>query len=82
MGYMFSDGTGRHQTAIQNLIIGVIDEERLHPLIISTSIILKGKTSEQQVDDVLSNIVGYGKRFHKWVEVLEHSHSSYQNDIP
>ena len=64
------------------MFIGVIDEERLCPLILSTSIILEGETSDKQVYDVLSTIAGCGKRFKLWAEVLEHSHPSYQHDIP
>ena len=48
----------RCQTDLHNLLIGVIDEERLCPLIISTYIILKGETSCHQVGIVLSTIVG------------------------
>ena len=43
---LFSDGTGRSHNALQNLVIGVIHEESMSPLVISTSIILKGETSE------------------------------------
>ena len=60
-GQLFSDGTARRQTALQNLVVGGIDEESLHPLILSTSIILKEYISEQQVDSVLSIIAGCGK---------------------
>ena len=38
---LFSDGTDRRQTALHNLVIGVINEEPLSPLILSTSTILK-----------------------------------------
>ena len=54
----------------------------MRPLIISTSIILEGETSEQQVDAVLSTISVCGKRLQQWVEVLKHSHPSYQYYIP
>ena len=55
---LLSDSTNRHQTALHILVIGVIDEERLRPIIHSTSIILKGETYDNQVGDVLSTIVG------------------------
>ena len=42
----FSKGMGRRHNALQNLVIGVIYDECLRPLIISTYIILKGETSE------------------------------------
>ena len=75
IGYMeqwdklFSDGMGRRQTDLQNLVIGIIDEERLQPFILSTSIILERETSDQQVYDVLSTIAGCGKRFQRWAEM-------------
>ena len=79
---LFSDITGRCQNTLQNLVIVVIDEEHLSPLILSTSVILNGETSEQHVDDVLSTIAGCGKMLKQWVEVLQHSHPSYQHNIP
>ena len=57
---LFSDGMVSPQTALQNLAIGIIYEELLCPLILSTSIILKEETYEQQVDSVLSTIAGCG----------------------
>ena len=80
--HFFSDIMVRHQTALQNLFIGIINEERLRPLILSTSIILKGETSEKHVEAVLPTIAGCGKRLQQWVEVLEHSYPSYQYNIP
>ena len=44
---LLSDGTGRRQTYLHNLFIGVINEECLRPLILPTSIVLKGDTSDQ-----------------------------------
>ena len=61
------DGTGRCQTALQNLVICVIDEERLRLIILSTYIILKGETSEQQVYTTLSTISGCGERLQRWM---------------
>ena len=78
---IFCDGTGRHQTAIQNLVINVIDEKHLRPLILSTFTILEGNTSEYQVDSVMSTILGCRKLLQRWAEVLEHLNPSYQTDI-
>ena len=39
---IFSDNMGRRQTDLHHLVIGFINEEHLHPLIVSTSIILIG----------------------------------------
>ena len=69
---LFSDGTGRLQTALQNFFIGVINEDCLCPLISPNSIILEGETSEHQVDAVLSTIAVCGKQLQRWAEVLEH----------
>ena len=54
----------------------------MSPLILLTSIILKGEISEHQVDDVLSTIVGYMNRLKQWEELLEHPHTPYQHDVP
>ena len=50
---LLSDVTGRRQTALQNLSIVVIDEERMHPLILSTSTNLERGTSDNQVYAVM-----------------------------
>ena len=64
---LLSDSKGRHQTALNNLVIGVINEERLRPIILSTSIILKGENSGNQFDAVLSTIAGCGKQLQQRV---------------
>ena len=56
---LFSDGTCRRQNALHNFFISIIDEERIRPLILPTLIILKGKTSEHQVEPVLSTVVSF-----------------------
>ena len=56
---LFYDGLGRCQNDLHKCFIGVIDEEHLRPLILSTSIILKAETPDHQVDAVLSNILGH-----------------------
>ena len=76
---LLSDGIGRCHNALNNLVIGVIDDKCLSPLILSTSIIMKGETSEHQVGPVVSTISFFLQRR---TEVLEHSHPSYQNNIP
>ena len=76
-----SYGTGRRHTDIHNLVIGFINEEHLFPLILSTSIIMEVETSDKQINAVLSTIVGCRKRLQRWVEVMDHSHPSYQKNI-
>ena len=78
---LFSEGTGRCQTAPKNFFIGFINEGRLHILILSTSVILKGETSEHHFYSLLSIIEGCRKRLQLWEDVLEHSHLSYQHNI-
>ena len=72
---------GRHQIYLQNLVISVINEKRLHPFIISTSVILEVETSDKQVDGVMSTIAGCRKRLQQWAETLENAHPSYQHNI-
>ena len=79
---LISDGTGRHHTALQNLVIGISNGERLRPLILLTYIILKGETYKKQFESVLSTITGCGKQMDRWLGVLEHLQPPYQNDIP
>ena len=67
---LLSDGMVRSHTALQNLVIIVIDEERLHPLILSTYTIPKGETYDQKIDAVLSSIVGCRKWLQRWAEVF------------
>ena len=57
---------GRRHTYLHNFITGIINEERLHPLILSTTVILEVDTSGNQVGDVLSNISGCRKRLKWW----------------
>ena len=77
-----SDVMGRRHIAFQNLAIGVINKECLHTLILSNYIILEGKINEQQVEAVLSTIADFRKWLQRCAEVLEHSNSSYQTNIP
>ena len=44
---LFTDGTSRRQTAIQNLIIGIEEDSVLKNIVLSSSIILVGESSEQ-----------------------------------
>jgi hypothetical protein len=50
---LFTDGTGRRQVAMQNLVLSVIEDDVLYPLILSSSIILEDETSEKQCNAVL-----------------------------
>ena len=59
---LFSDRPVRRQIDLQDLVIGVIDEELLRPLILSTYIIPKGVTFEQQVKAMLPIIAVCGKQ--------------------
>jgi hypothetical protein len=43
---LFSDGTSRHQTSIQHIIIGMLTDGGYKAVMLSTSILLENETSE------------------------------------
>jgi hypothetical protein len=53
---LFTDGTSRRQTEFQNLVIGVMEEEKLDPVIISSCIWLEDGTAESQVDSIVEMV--------------------------
>ena len=53
---LFTDGTTRRQTEFQNLIIGLMEEEKLNPVIVSSCMWLEDGTSENQVQSVLDMV--------------------------
>ena len=79
---LFADGTSRCQTAIQNLIVAIKEDNVLKNIVLSSSIVLVGESSEQQYD-AISAMIGRGaKRLERWKEVLSKNYPSYQHDIP
>lgn len=54
---MFSDDTSQRQTALLDLIVGVIDEDKnIHPLILSACIFPENETAEKQVGAINNKV--------------------------
>ena len=53
---MFTDGTTRRQTAFQDLIIALMEDDVLDPVIVSSCIILENETSEGQLNAILTQV--------------------------
>ena len=53
---VFTDGTSRRQISLQNLVIGLLDDNVLKPLILSSSIIPEDETSENQVNAIMLKV--------------------------
>ena len=74
---LFTDGTSRRQSAIQNLIIGIKEDNILQNIALSSSIILKGETSEEQFNAISAMIDRGGDRLKRWAEVCEWEYPLY-----
>ena len=79
---LFTDGTSRRQSAIQNLIIGIKEDSKLRNIALSSSLILKGESSEEQFKAVTATIVRGGERLKHWAGVCKMKYPSYEHDIP
>ena len=79
---LFTDGTSRRQSALQNLIIGIKEDGQLRNIALSSSIILAGETSEEQVDAISEMISKGGERLKRWAKVIAERYPGYQHDIP
>ena len=79
---LFSDGTSRRQSAIQNLIIGIKEDSKLRNIALSSSLILKGESSEEQFEAIAAMIARGGERLKRWADVCETKYPSYEHDIP
>ena len=79
---LFTDGTSRRQVALQNLIVGIMEDKELMPLILSSSMILEDETSEKQVAAVAAMIRCGGRRLQRWAEVIKQQFPDYVHDIP
>ncbi len=51
---LFSDGTSRRQTSIQNVIIGILTDGGYKTVTLSTSILAENETSEYLVSSILT----------------------------
>mmetsp|Transcript_13403 Transcript_13403/g.29103 ORF Transcript_13403/g.29103 Transcript_13403/m.29103 type:complete len:910 (+) Transcript_13403:516-3245(+) len=79
---LFTDGTGRRQVALQNLVLSIIEDDEIQPLVLSTSIILEDETSERQVEAIVEMISTAGQRLERWTEVMEEMYPDYIHNIP
>ena len=79
---LFTDGTSRRQSAIQNLIIGIKEDNMLQNIVLSSSIILKGETSEEQFNAISTMIDRGGNRLKRWIEVCKKEYPFYKHSIP
>ena len=79
---LFTDGTSRRQIALQNLVIGVVEDDVLRPLVLSSAIILKGESSEEQSDAIVSMVQRGAKILERWAETIHAIYPSYKHDIP
>ena len=79
---LFTDGTSRRQSAIQNLIIGIKEDGQLRNIALSSSIVLPGESSEEQFDAILEMLSKGGDRLNRWAQVCEERYPGYAHDIP
>ena len=77
-----SDGTSRRQIPLQNLVISVSEDDIIRPLIVSSTIILKGESSEEQAQAIVDMIKRGAKRLERWANKVELIYSDYKHDIP
>ena len=64
---LFTDGISRRHTFIQSLIIGIKEDSVLKIIVISSSIVLVGESSEQQYE-AISDMIG------REIKLLERSY--------
>jgi len=57
---LFTDGTSRRQIAFQNLVIALMENGKLDPVIVSSCMVLKDETSENQVEAILDMVSVFG----------------------
>jgi hypothetical protein len=63
---IFSDGTSRRQTAIQNLIVRFLTESGFKTITLSTSIIAEEETSESLAASIMQTFKESGSLLEKW----------------
>ena len=51
---------------MQDLVISLIEDDKVLPLILSSSIVLEDETSERQVEAVQAMILTAGRRLQRW----------------
>lgn len=79
---MFTDGTSRRQTALQNLISSIFEDDVCRPLVLSLAILLEGEYSKQKCEAVIDMIKRRGIYLNQWDAVIQEVQSNYQHAIP
>jgi len=63
--------------ALHNLIVSVIENKEIKPLVLSSTIIIEGETSEQQQEAILNMINKDGEKLKRWTEVISSMFPDY-----
>ena len=53
---LFTDGTSRRQISFQNLVIALMEDGNLDPVIVSSCMVVKDETSDNQVKSILDTV--------------------------
>ena len=53
---LFTDGTSRRQIAFQDLVISVVEDNRLDPVIVSSCMYLEDESSDMQVKSIITEV--------------------------
>ena len=59
-----------------------MEDSNLQNIALSSSIILKGETSEEQFDAICDMISRGGERLKRWAEVCKREYPTYEHNIP
>mmetsp|Transcript_32085 Transcript_32085/g.59266 ORF Transcript_32085/g.59266 Transcript_32085/m.59266 type:complete len:477 (+) Transcript_32085:100-1530(+) len=82
-GTIHTDGTGRRQTAIINLIISILEEgdPTYLPILLSASILPEDETAVVQHDAIISFLKEKKEWLQKWKDALEQDFPGEEHDI-
>ena len=53
---LFTDGTSCQQIAFQDLVISVIEDDKLNPVIVSSCMYLEDESSDMQVKSIITEV--------------------------
>ena len=81
---LFTDGTGRRQIHLLNVIIGIDGPDGdLVPMVLRAAMIGTGESAEQQVEDILEMAIKRGgAKLQRLREVFEELYPGVEHDIP
>ena len=63
------------------MILRIDEDNVLNNIVLSSSIVLEGETSEQQVNSIIEMLEQGGQRLKRWKEVIEAKFPSFKHDI-